>query len=383
MKMPILASVQVDSLVFSLFSTIGIVIITIPLMIFLICINEFEYHPWSIVGAVDIILIGYFSYNAIQVLGYAIAPAIWAGIGMTVAFLWGIIVFEEIPEHKQLSQLAILSLIIGVVCISISSNMKETIQINQTETIDYEKIETDGMETEKELPKRLDDIQIEMTCSNQVEIKDNNVNQECNTVDVEKCEESDLNISESIKTKETEVVESVIPPCQFSWKMQVSAYSMCILTGLCDGSLAVPFKKTISDILDYEYELGKEGLHITFSYLVSFGLSTLFVSPIIFGLYCLLLKKGRIPNLHASHAALPGILSGMLWASANLMSILATYYLGIKIGFPLTQTCVIVAALWGLLYFKEVNARNLKFLAVFVPGISFVIIGACLLGKFG
>ena len=32
---------------------------------------------------------GYLAFMAVQLLGYCKAPAIWAGVGMTCAFLWG------------------------------------------------------------------------------------------------------------------------------------------------------------------------------------------------------------------------------------------------------------------------------------------------------
>jgi multidrug transporter EmrE-like cation transporter len=36
-----------------------------------------------------------FLYHTVQDLGYAKAPAIWAGVGMTCAYLWGTLVFAE------------------------------------------------------------------------------------------------------------------------------------------------------------------------------------------------------------------------------------------------------------------------------------------------
>ena len=35
------------------------------------------------------------------------------------------------------------------------------------------------------------------------------------------------------------------------------------------------------------------------------------------------------------------------WAIGNLCSTYATYYLGQSVGYPLTQTCIVVAGLWG------------------------------------
>lgn len=69
------------------------------------------------------------------------------------------------------------------------------------------------------------------------------------------------------------------------------------------------------------------------------------------------------------------------------MSVKATYYLGIKVGFPLTQTCVLVSALWGVLYFKEIHFDcNIRHCArtgaaMFFFGIVCVLLGAFLIGE--
>merc|ERR1712187_83525 len=62
-------------------------------------------------------------------------------------------------------------------------------------------------------------------------------------------------------------------------------------------------------------------------------------------------------------AALPGICSGVLWASGNTLSVHATLRLGQAVGFPLTQSCVLVSGLWGIFYFRELTDR--KALAMF------------------
>ena len=42
-------------------------------------------------------------------------------------------------------------------------------------------------------------------------------------------------------------------------------------------------------------------------------------------------------------AWLPGVLTGALWGSGNLCSLCATKHLGVAVGFPLTQTCIVVS----------------------------------------
>jgi glucose uptake protein GlcU len=73
----------------------------------------------------------------------------------------------------------------------------------------------------------------------------------------------------------------------------------------------------------------------------------------------------------------------MLWAGANFMSVHATAYLGMRIGFPLTQTCVIFAAMWGIFYFQEVSIQNPCTILQLLTGVSLVIIGSVFLALSG
>ena len=102
-------------------------------------------------------------------------------------------------------------------------------------------------------------------------------------------------------------------------KISFGAYFLCFGVGLCDGTLLVPFK--LGNTSD------KSILHV-FRYLASFGISSIMVSPIMFLLYSITLNGRKIPSFHFRVAALPGISSGVLWASANFLSVHATFYLG-------------------------------------------------------
>eukprot|EP01041_Mallomonas_annulata_P001336 gene1336-2584_t len=484
MKTPILKTIQIDSLIFALYTSIGIVIITMPLLLYMLSINQFQYIPESILGAIDIMLISYFSFNAVQLLGYAIAPAIWAGIGMIVAFLWGIIVFEEHPIELKYAILSMCFLITGVSCISLSSSIQDNdsdISKLINENQNYTEVNNDMLNDEHQTNNTYD-----MTLANKHgtftiegegedegeddDDKDNNHNEHEITKDIESQNKHNTsysislannnsitthhsttlnnitntniviqehtnneisekgNVDNSIKDTDNNNNNNMVsmdnmvskyfpiqrnePDVEVEVEMKKSmgidtdmninsdslnnipdnnnndnnnGYALCVLTGLLDGSLSVPFKMTSSSKHDSNSNDNdiNSNLHATFSYLVSFGISNLFISPFLFLLYCVVVKRGHVPSFHVSVAALPGVLSGILWASANFLSVHATFFLGIKVGFPLTQTCVVVTSLWGLLYFKEINIRNMKFLMLFIPGIVFIVIGAFLLGNFG
>ena len=75
-------------------------------------------------------------------------------------------------------------------------------------------------------------------------------------------------------------------------------------------------------------------------------------------------------GLRTAPAALAGMASGALWAAGNVLSVHATMRLGQAVGFPLTQVCVVISALWGILYFGELRDRT----ALSVFGASSVLV---------
>ncbi len=72
-----------------------------------------------------------------------------------------------------------------------------------------------------------------------------------------------------------------------------------------------------------------------------------------------------------------GAIAGVGWNAANLASFVAIASLGLAIGYPLTQLAILIAVLWGLLYFKEVTHRKSS-LAIYT-GAAVVLIGSAFL----
>ncbi|MDI6826433.1 MAG: GRP family sugar transporter [Candidatus Aenigmarchaeota archaeon] len=76
-----------------------------------------------------------------------------------------------------------------------------------------------------------------------------------------------------------------------------------------------------------------------------------------------------------------GLLTGFLWAIANLFGIYATLLLGLSRGGPMTQTAALMGALWGLFYFKEFKEKK-RVIRIIVSSII-VVTGAILIGLAG
>ena len=89
-------------------------------------------------------------------------------------------------------------------------------------------------------------------------------------------------------------------------------------------------------------------------------------------------------NTHLNKLSNPILLDTTVVYSAQFCAVIIyNFYSGIKIGFPLTQTCVLIAALWGIKYFKEFDLQKSGFLFRFCMGILLILVGAYLLGTSG
>ena len=354
MKSPSLIDFKVDPFVFSLYTSIGIFIISFPLIIYLAVRNVFEFRFWAILGAADISLIGFLACMAVQRLGYCKAPAIWAGVGMICAFIWGIVAFNEEVSDIAMAIVAVLLLVGGVYCVSTS-------QASNTKPVDSE-VYSDTM--------------IVSQCESPVMLERN---EEMFGIDFNESKESSTCINKQTFTSTDYVETNTQYDITREWLRKLfdaaGAYFLCFAVGFFDGTLLVPFKLSERN--------RPKSLHEVFCYLASFGISSLFVAPLMFLIYCVLVNKGKIPSFHIKAAIFPGVSSGILWASANFMSVHATYYLGIKIGFTLTQTCVLFAAMWGVFYFREIDLRKSGFILRFCLGISCILVGAYFMGASG
>ena len=80
----------------------------------MLCWTPFVFSLWGFVGAAIWVASMLCAFVGIQGLGYGTAVATWASITMTVAFLWGTLVFGEAPSNIGGAVAALLVLGVGV-----------------------------------------------------------------------------------------------------------------------------------------------------------------------------------------------------------------------------------------------------------------------------
>jgi len=121
-----------DPLIFSLYSTFGIIIVNFPVLVYLLATNQFRFLPWAVLGSLDIIVITYLAFIAVRETGYAKAPAMWCSVGMITSFMQGLLLFRE-PIHIVSYEIAAIALlIVGVVTVNFCQTEQQTLSQEQS-----------------------------------------------------------------------------------------------------------------------------------------------------------------------------------------------------------------------------------------------------------
>merc|ERR1719468_598401 len=85
------------------------------------------------------------------------------------------------------------------------------------------------------------------------------------------------------------------------------------------------------------------GLLAPLAFLPSLAFGVLVAQPPLFLLYWApAMLRGEIPKFHVECVAPCGLMTGCFWGMGNFCAMFATVYLGQTIGFPLTQSCIMV-----------------------------------------
>lgn len=120
MKLPSVGAAGADPFLFALCTGIGILLVSLPVTAYLVLIGQFAFIAWPALSATLIFMIGYFALNAVALLGVAIAPGCWSGVGMMCAFVLGSAAFREPIARVDAAAAAVALLVVGIACVSSS-----------------------------------------------------------------------------------------------------------------------------------------------------------------------------------------------------------------------------------------------------------------------
>eukprot|EP00747_Dinoflagellata_sp_TGD_P169629 gnl/TRDRNA2_/TRDRNA2_199088_c0_seq1.p1 gnl/TRDRNA2_/TRDRNA2_199088_c0~~gnl/TRDRNA2_/TRDRNA2_199088_c0_seq1.p1 ORF type:complete len:354 (+),score=66.23 gnl/TRDRNA2_/TRDRNA2_199088_c0_seq1:118-1062(+) len=150
-----------------------------------------------------------------------------------------------------------------------------------------------------------------------------------------------------------------------------------VLLALCVGILAGSMFVPLKEFTDLEGEN-------QILYSVPFGVGAMLSALALLFVHQLLQIFGVLAPLRweLRRCFLPGLVSGVLWNFGNMCSIFAMLPpLGMAIGYPLTQSCILVSGLWGIAYYKEI--KGIRAVSRFFAFASVLLTGAAVLGVFG
>ena len=163
--------------------------------------------------------------------------------------------------------------------------------------------------------------------------------------------------------------------------MAVGICSACAL-GVCNGSLMVSLTCFQNGCPTIGVTKFSGGVLAPLAFLPSLSAGILVAQPAMFLLYwSRSMCAGEMPQFHFSKVAIPGLLTGCFWGMGNFNAMFATVYLGQTIGFPLTQCCLILNGLWGILYYQEIV--GMAGICTFIFASGLILVGAALDGMYG
>ncbi|XP_031965681.1 transmembrane protein 144 isoform X2 [Corvus kubaryi] len=167
--------------------------------------------------------------------------------------------------------------------------------------------------------------------------------------------ESSINDSED--TTEDSWVNKLSPV-----KKRLIGCSLAVVAGILYGSSFIPVLY-IKDHGRRNETIYTGASQFDLDYVFAHFSGIFLTSTIYFLIYCAV-KKNK-PYVYPQ-AILPGFVSGVLWAIANCCWFLANHYLSAVVSFPIiTAGPGLVAAMWGVLVFKEIKGlKNYVLLSV-------------------
>eukprot|EP01088_Endostelium_zonatum_P013393 TRINITY_DN2792_c0_g1_i1.p1 TRINITY_DN2792_c0_g1~~TRINITY_DN2792_c0_g1_i1.p1 ORF type:complete len:372 (-),score=39.61 TRINITY_DN2792_c0_g1_i1:80-1195(-) len=333
---------KIDPFVFQLYFSLAVFLTSWLVLIY----NDFHFVWEGIVGAALWVPASVLSFFVIKYLGLSVGQGIWCGFIIIVSFLWGAVVFPK--QHPignlPLAIVALAVLVAGICALSFSnSDFVRHLHIPLISPI------------------------LKCCDSPQDEVETLTINTKYQAIDPQLSNsihyEPESSTTYKIKQEQGLQGEPVIHVSSYAQK--VLGVFLALLIGVFAGSMMVPMT-----YVDEKYAI---------VYLVSFGIGVLGITPILTFLYFLVQLK--VPEFHFRVAFIPGFVTGIIWSIGNFCSIYATKYLGLTVGYPLTQVALLVAGLWGVIVFREI--RGGQPITFFFLSAGILLGGAAMLALFG
>lgn len=304
-KSPRLQQLDLDTMVFQCYCSLGIALSSAAVL----AVVPLRISPWGVLGAGQLVVLQVFAVNAIRSLGLAVAPSVWAGLSIVVSFLWGRWGFGEPLAEPLAAIFGLVLLIAGIAGLALAN-----------------------------FPAVMQELRLAVTAAPSTSTT----------------EESDVELNPLARTAADEEDTAPLPrPSRTTLSVPPSkliGLGFCAAVGLLNGSLMVPFHFLSQEMAEDASCL---------AYLGSFAVGIVLTTPVSALFYFFFPLRLPLPPWHVREALVPGVITGSLWAFGNFAATLATAHLGNTLGYPLTQTGIIVSGCWGIFFFRERVSRSL------------------------
>ena len=318
-KMESVARLKPDSRVFMLYASWGVFLSSLITLGFLKynpdvtgkadAGTEAAFTPWGIVAGGLFVLALTCSFEAVDCIGVALAQGIWSGGAIFLSFFWGLALDSKV-HRVGITTFGVLLLIAGSCGVTFSEQIAHRlIRYFSDASAQSETDPTDGVSLRPSSSSLTDES---AGANDYRELSD----------------ESDARESSGeFSAGGTRYVRG----CLFAVGVAVFGSAILVPQSFVPES--------------------KNGL----AFVLSFGIGTLVVSPVVFVIALALRGETQLPPMHIRETLGPGMFSGFIWNCGNVCTIIAIPKLGYAVAYPILQCALFFAALWGIFAFDEVK----------------------------
>jgi glucose uptake protein GlcU len=354
-KSKVATSVDIDPLVMQSYKT-GVCFLT-SWLILLSGEESFAFTPWGIVSGLFWVPGGVATIYAIKNAGLAIGMGVASSFIVLVSFLWGIFIFGERVHSRPQACFAVGCMLCGLMGMAYysaptvahahgASNTNEDGFGDYDPSVRPEDPDFLAPDEDEEF------VPLASLGPDYVPLEDGNEIINSAELEMDGIDDHDdlprgaANVDAGVQT---------LPCCG---RLQVRKRTLGILsavfTGVYGGSIMVPMK--FAPKMD-------RGL----GFLISFSIGAALVNLTLWVVRYLYLCQRHLsffqgyqelPSFHFGKMWLYGASCGLLWSIGNFCSLLAVEYLGLGVGYSLTQSSMLVSGLWGIFYFHEIEGTT-------------------------
>lgn len=398
MKWQSVIDAQVHPLIYQGYKTFWTVV-TSHLVIFIPGVG-WEFSWWGLASGFSWVPAGVAAVMAVQNVGIAMGQALWQVTGILMGFIWGLwILNTDSFQNLGFTILALFALTAGVVGMTLSFNLKRPEELDDVDMNDALEISTGGT------PKLAGSAN--KRSGNQAPVAEPDA------------EPHTRSMEEPLHTRSVEGVPRTRSRVSTGPEQLAATFASFGSAGSALVARRRKSRKSLSEVkfgmdavqgaeeneggvsfpsgeaprqasvalgigaalfngvwgsanLVPSFYAPYHGIHFQLSFAYGAGMANL----TLFLFYYILCKtywKCNFPAFHFRVMALPGFVSGSLWSAGNFCSLYVVTALGQGFGNSMIQSSVIVAGLWGILWYQEVTGRPILYwclwCAVCVAGI--------------